>query len=123
MAIADVRPVPVDPETAAGTATGPVIPVRAGERASKAPFEAYGHIAKLFSGAGDHVAQGFIDALISAKATTLFSFLFGLGFAVQMSPAEERGRLVSFYPQRLGILLAIGLIHGWLIWVGDTPVC
>ncbi len=88
-------------------------------RAFNAPFEVYGNIAKLFPGVGDQVAQGFIDALISAKALTLFSFLFGVGFAVQMSRAEERGRSVAFYRRRLGILLVIGLIHGWLIWVGD----
>lgn len=83
-------------------------------RAFNAPFEVYGDIAKLFPGMADQVAQAFIDALISAKCITLFSFLFGLGFAVQMSRAEERGRLVSFYPRRLGILLDIGLIHAWL---------
>lgn len=91
-------------------------------RAFNAPFEVYGNIAKLFPSVGDQIAQGFIDAVISAKAMTLFSFLFGLGFAVQMSRAEDRGRSVSFYPRRLGILLAIGLIHGWLIWVGDILV-
>ena len=92
-------------------------------RAFNAPFEVYGNIAKLFPGMADQVAQGMIDALISGKAMTLFSFLFGLGFAVQMSRAEERGRSVSFYPRRLWILLGIGLIHAWLIWVGDILVC
>ena len=58
--------------------------------------------------------MAFIDALISAKCITLFSFLFGLGFAVQMSRAEERGRLVSFYPRRPVGHRAIML----LIWVG-----
>ena len=91
-------------------------------RAFNAPFEVYGNIAKLFPGTADRIAQGMIDALISAKFITLFSFLFGLGFAVQMSRAEERGKSVSFYPRRLGILLGIGLIHAWLIWVGDVLV-
>jgi len=61
-------------------------------RAFNAPFEVYGNIWKLFPGTADQIAQGAIDVLISAKAMTLFSFLFGLGFAVQMSRAEERGR-------------------------------
>jgi len=91
-------------------------------RAFNAPFEVYGNIWKLFPGTADQIAQGAIDVLISAKAMTLFSFLFGLGFAVQMSRAEERGRSVSFYPRRLAILLVIGLIHAWLIWVGDILV-
>src|SRR3954467_253641 len=92
-------------------------------RAFNAPFEVYGHIAKLFPGPLDRGAQLLIDAFISTKCVTLFSFLFGLGFAVQMSRAEERGRSVSFYPRRLAILLVIGLIHGWLIWIGDILAC
>ena len=92
-------------------------------RAFNAPFAVYGDIAKLFPGMADQIAQASIDALISVKCLTLFSFLFGLGFAVQMSRAEERGRPVSFYPRRLWILLGIGLIHALLIWMGDILVC
>ena len=144
MEIPDIRPVPVDAQTPPGTAPGrELTPVAASERIGvidilrglalfgilaanmrgfNAPIEVYGNIAKLFPGIADRVAQGAIDALISAKAMTLFSFLFGLGFAVQMSRAEERGRSVSFYPRRLAILLVIGLIHAWLIWMGDILV-
>ena len=92
-------------------------------RGFNAPFEVYGDIAKLFPGRADQIAQALIDAVISGKGLTLFSFLFGLGFAVQMSRAEERGQSVSFYPRRLWILLGLGLIHAWLFWAGDILVC
>ncbi|MEP6534234.1 MAG: DUF418 domain-containing protein [Bryobacteraceae bacterium] len=144
MEIPDIQPGPTEPQAAAAVVgSSRLTPVSAAERigvidilrglalfgilaanmrAFNAPFEVYGNIWKLFPGTADQIAQGAIDVLITVKAMTLFSFLFGLGFAVQMSRAEERGRPVSFYPRRLGILLAIGLIHAWLIWVGDILV-
>ena len=70
----------------------------------------------------DRIAQGFIEGLIQGKFVTIFAFLFGLGFAVQMTRAEERGRSVWFYPRRLAILLAIGCIHSFLIWWGDILI-
>jgi uncharacterized protein len=51
---------------------------------------------------------------------TLFSFLFGLGFAVQMGRAEQRGASIApLYARRVGVLLVIGLIHWALLWHGD----
>jgi len=89
-------------------------------RGFDAPSLVYGNIKPLFHGTADLIAQGFIDIFIQAKFVTLFSFLFGLGFAVQMSRAEARGaRFLSFYPRRLAALALFGLIHGLLIWWGD----
>ncbi len=89
-------------------------------RAFFAPLDVYGNIGALFHGRADVVAQFFIDALIQGKIITIFSFLFGLGFAMQMSRAEARGvRFLGFYPRRLLALALFGLIHGLLIWAGD----
>jgi uncharacterized protein len=89
-------------------------------RGLDAPSLLYGNIRPLFHGTADLIAQGFIDIFIQAKFVTLFSFLFGLGFAVQLSRAEARGaRFLSFYPRRLAALALFGLIHGLLIWWGD----
>ena len=89
-------------------------------RGFDAPSLVYGNIKPLFHGTADLIAQGFIDIFIQAKFVTLFSFLFGLGFAVQLSRAEARGaRFLSFYPRRLAALALFGLIHGLLIWWGD----
>ena len=89
-------------------------------RGFNAPAAVYGNIKLLFHGRADMIAQAFIDIFIQGKFVTLFSFLFGLGFAVQMSRAEARGaRFMSFYPRRLAALALFGLIHGLLIWWGD----
>lgn len=89
-------------------------------RAFFAPLEVYSNIGVLFHGPADRMAQFFIDALIQIKFITLFSFMFGLGFGIQMSRAEARGaRFMGFYPRRLIALAIFGLIHGILIWSGD----
>jgi uncharacterized protein len=89
-------------------------------RGFNAPADLYGNIKVLFHGTADLIAQGFIDIFIQGKFVTLFSFLFGLGFAVQLTRAEARGsRFMSFYPRRLMALALFGLIHGILIWWGD----
>src|ERR1700735_141233 len=89
-------------------------------RGFNAPDSVYGNIKVLFHGRADMIAQGFIDIFIQGKFVTLFSFLFGLGFAVQLTRAEARGaKFMSFYPRRLAALALFGLIHGLFIWWGD----
>src|SRR5271167_1899260 len=89
-------------------------------RAFFGPLDAYDHIGVLFPGRADVLAQAFIDAFIQGKFITIFSFLFGMGFAIQLSRAEAKGvRFLSFYPRRLLALALFGLIHGIFIWAGD----
>jgi len=89
-------------------------------RAFFAPLDAYGHIQVLFHGRADVLAQAFIDAFIQGKFISIFSFLFGMGFAIQLSRSEARGvRFMGFYPRRLLALALFGIIHGILIWAGD----
>jgi uncharacterized protein len=89
-------------------------------RAFFAPLDCYDHIGVLYHSRADVLAQAFIDAFIQGKFISIFSFLFGMGFAIQMSRAEERGaRFMGFYPRRLLALALFGLIHGVLIWAGD----
>ncbi|MCP3143156.1 DUF418 domain-containing protein [Pyxidicoccus xibeiensis] len=58
--------------------------------------------------------------LVSGKFITIFSFLFGLGFAVQLGRAETRGAsIVPLYTRRLGVMLVMGLAHLFLLWYGD----
>jgi uncharacterized protein len=89
-------------------------------RAFFAPLDIYGNIGALYPGRADVLAQAFIDVFIQGKFISIFSFLFGMGFAIQMSRAEARGvRFLGFYPRRLLALALFGLIHGLLIWAGD----
>src|SRR6202140_4065166 len=90
-------------------------------RAFFAPLDCYDHIGILFHGRADVLAQVFVDAFIQGKFISIFSFLFGMGFAIQMSRAEARGaRFMGFYPRRLLALALFGLVHGLLIWAGDV---
>ena len=45
----------------------------------------------------------------------IFSFLFGVGFALQFSKLKQR----SFFIRRYGFLLILGLLHGCFVWMGD----
>ena len=54
------------------------------------------------------------------KFYTIFAFLFGLGFAVQLARAEAKGKDIrSFYPRRLLGLFGFGVLHSILFWTGD----
>jgi uncharacterized protein len=74
----------------------------------------------LWPEAWNRAVLAFIDIFVTGNFFTIFSFLFGLGLALQMIRLEARG--ISFAPvyvRRQGILLCIGLGHGLLVWYGD----
>lgn len=69
----------------------------------------------------DQWARIALAFFASGKFITLFSLLFGLGFAVQLMRAEERGADArSAYMRRLLVLLLIGLAHATLLCWGDV---
>jgi uncharacterized protein len=89
-------------------------------RAFFAPLDVYDHVGVLFPGRADVLAQWFVFAFIQGKFISIFSFLFGMGFAIQMTRAEAKGaRFMSFYPRRLLALALFGIVHGIVIWGGD----
>jgi uncharacterized protein len=58
---------------------------------------------------------------VNQKFVTLFAFLFGLGFSIQLARAGARGvSVVPVYSRRLLVLLGIGLTHMFALWVGDV---
>lgn len=68
----------------------------------------------------DQWARMALVFFVSKKFLTLFSLLFGVGFAVQLLRSEARGADVApTYVRRLVVLLVIGLAHGTLLWWGD----
>jgi uncharacterized protein len=68
----------------------------------------------------DRIIKPLVVFFIDHKFYTLFSFLFGLGFAIQLSRAEERRyNVVAVYTRRVAILAVIGLLHIALVWYGD----
>lgn len=68
----------------------------------------------------NQIAEIGIYLLAVSKFYLLFSFLFGVGFAVQMQRMAASGRsFVPLYARRLIVLLLIGSVHYVLIWRGD----
>lgn len=73
----------------------------------------------LLSGA-DYAAFFLVNALFLMKSYSLFSFMFGVGFAYQMTSAEKRG--VGFagrYWRRIIGLFAFGLLNIAAFFFGD----
>ncbi|MNM62633.1 hypothetical protein D3C81_739710 [compost metagenome] len=71
----------------------------------------------------DRWADGFVYIFVQGKFFTLFSLLFGVGFAVMAQRAEAAGRdFTRFYLRRSLGLLVIGLLHVVLLWAGDILV-
>ena len=71
----------------------------------------------------DRLLDTALAALIDTKSYTTFAFLFGVGFAIQLTRARARGAsIVPTYCRRLVALLAIGLVHALLLRNGDILV-
>ena len=68
----------------------------------------------------DYWAGYLIYILVQGKFWTMFSFLFGMGFAVMLTRAERAGR--SFlvpYVRRIAALAVFGALHHVFLWAGD----
>jgi len=68
----------------------------------------------------DKAVLFFIDWFIEGKFYSIFSILFGLGFALQAERFNTRnGSFTSYWFKRMVVLLCFGLIHMTCIWNGD----
>ncbi|MBM4089701.1 MAG: DUF418 domain-containing protein [Planctomycetes bacterium] len=71
----------------------------------------------------DQLARWFTALLAEGKFYSIFSFLFGVGMALQWTRAEQGGtRFAGFWLRRMIVLLGFGLIHAYLIWSGDILI-
>jgi len=88
------------------------------------PMSAYGN--PLHGGGFEGLDRGvwFGNHLVfEVKMMTIFSMLFGAGLVLMDQRAEARGaRIRGVYYRRILWLLAIGLVHSYLIWNGDILV-
>ena len=67
----------------------------------------------------DKVTQYLVHVFVEGKFYSIFSLLFGFGFALQIDRATQRGDAnASVFKRRLFWLLVIGVIHA-SIWAGD----
>lgn len=130
-----------EPGEPAASAEGDIGPITAGERVDlidivrglalfgilaanmrgfAGPAKAYFDPSIYWPSAADRIAQAFVDIFIQGKFVTIFSFLFGVGFAVQLERGEARGvKIGRVYARRLAILAVFGIVHGMMIWFGD----
>lgn len=71
----------------------------------------------------DHAAEWLIHFLGEGKFYALFSMLFGLGLTLLMERVEGRGgKFTPLYLRRLLVLLGFGLVHAFLVWMGDILI-
>jgi uncharacterized protein len=70
--------------------------------------------------AADRIAHSIVKAFFEFKFVSTFSLLFGMGLVIQMSRAAKRNRpFVGLYLRRTFLLMAMGAMHGLLLWYGD----
>ncbi|MEO6154225.1 MAG: DUF418 domain-containing protein [Thermomonas sp.] len=68
----------------------------------------------------DHWAGWFVYVFVRGKFWTMFSLLFGMGFAVMLGRAEQAGRaFLGPYVRRTLALAVFGALHFIFIWAGD----
>ncbi|PVD51383.1 hypothetical protein DC498_14675 [Terrimonas sp.] len=83
-------------------------------------FQKPEHIAAFSTAAIDRWLKYFNTALIDGKFYSLFSLLFGIGFAIiffQKNEGSTKGLL--FFYRRIFFLAIFGLAHSFLLWDGD----
>ena len=74
----------------------------------------------LPSAAYDFALLDVLRWLVMDKANTIFAFLFGLGFYLQMQRVQFRGAdFEALYKRRLTVLLCIGFVHLFFVWTWD----
>jgi uncharacterized membrane protein YeiB len=65
-------------------------------------------------------ASYFVAYFVQGKFWTIFSLLFGMGFAVMMLRADQAGReFKTVYLRRVLALAAFGALHFIFLWEGD----
>ena len=93
-------------------------------RAMSAPMSAYMYPSALFDYEGaSRLAYLFTTVVFDLKMMGLFSMLFGAGVLLYANKPGESGQPPrALWFRRMFVLLAIGLIHAYLIWAGDILV-
>jgi uncharacterized protein len=68
----------------------------------------------------DWLATYFVNYFVQGKFWTIFSLLFGMGFAIMLVRAERAGRnFVAIYLRRILALAVFGAVHYIYLWPGD----
>lgn len=85
------------------------------------PWASWALQPKPFQGPVDRAFEFMMSTLFAGKANAIFSLLFGVGMALQLRRAADRGGdMVPMYLRRLAVLFLIGAGHAVLVWHGDV---
>lgn len=83
-------------------------------------FQSADVAASMPSAGVDRIVRFLQYVFIDGKFYTLFSLLFGMGFSIIISHAEQKGNgAFRLFYRRMAVLLAIGFLHLMFIWSGD----
>ena len=86
-------------------------------------FEGFGGPGLIDATPRDRLGWWIVAVIFQFKFISMFSLLFGAGFALQVGRATARGRSPAItYLRRLGSLFCIGILHPLLLWCGDILV-
>jgi uncharacterized protein len=96
----------------AGIYRAPAVAAAPAEAAASAA--AGGAAAAQGPAAAIDLPEALVHLFMEGRFVSLFSFLFGLGFALVLERAST-GRWL----RRVGVLAGIGLLHMLLVWAGD----
>lgn len=73
-----------------------------------------------FTGQYNELTIFFINTFVTTNFYTMFSFLFGLGFYIFLSRAQNKVQSTNIlFLRRMGMLLIFGILHGVFLWYGD----
>lgn len=72
-----------------------------------------------FVGPANDFARRFEQLFVYGKFYSIFSFLFGLGIAIQ-ARRTTRHDWKAFHVRRMSVLFVFGLLHISLLWSGDV---
>jgi uncharacterized protein len=76
----------------------------------------------LWPGDWNRLALHVRDVLFDGKFNSMFSFLFAIGFTIQLERLERHGTVhaLAIYTRRLLALFTFGIAHAILLWSGDV---
>jgi uncharacterized protein len=93
--------------------------------ANLASFSGYAYLSPearqaLPSFALDKLVDPLLHVFIDSKFSTIFSMLFGIGFALQLEKARAKGVVFRpYFAKRMLLLLTLACLHAYLLWFGD----
>ncbi|MFC0253246.1 DUF418 domain-containing protein [Massilia consociata] len=71
----------------------------------------------------DWLVAWVVAYFFSGKFWTIFTLLFGMGFALMLERARQAGRsFLPVYLRRIAALLVFGLLHHVFLWSGDILI-